>query len=183
MPNYLYNNVELPALPEWDKSVYPYAVITSWGDAKYGIMLFVSTTPLTYFAVSNTSFEGSIKKPYIHWRVYTDLNTNPNDWEVIDWGADVSIYRPELIWANHDVVISGINTITSPPVTEWAVGDVVLPASDPVPVLPDPLPVSPYLPKNGAWVKHDVYKQVGNTWVKQPQGAVEVEDGAWQGLS
>lgn len=26
--NYLYNGVELPALPEWDKTAYPYAFIT-----------------------------------------------------------------------------------------------------------------------------------------------------------
>lgn len=174
MGNYLYNGVELPALPEWDKSVYPYAVITSWGEAKYGIMLFVSTTPLTYFAVTNTSFEGSIKKPYIHWRVYTDLNTNPNDWEVIDWGADVSIYRPELIWANHDVVISGINTITSPPVTEWAVGDVVLPASDPVPV--GVLTARDlYKVINGKPTKLTLYKKVGGKLIPLDEYTKEVK--------
>lgn len=50
------------------------------------------------------------------------------------------------------------------------------------PETPDPLPVSPYLPINGAWVKHDVYKQVGNTWVKQPQDGYETQQGAWQAI-
>ena len=31
MPNYVYNGTELPKLPEWDKSTYPYAVIVKQG--------------------------------------------------------------------------------------------------------------------------------------------------------
>lgn len=165
MPNYLYNGVELPSLPEWDKVTYPYAVIVDWGSGEngsYGTMLFVSTTPLTYYAVSNTSFEGIVKKPYIHYRVYTNLNTDPNAWEVVDWGADVSIYQPNLIWANHDVVISGINTITSPPVTDWAVGDVVLPASDPVPVGGEPETLPLYYSRGGVWQR--VYRKTPEGW-------------------
>ena len=38
--NYLYNGVELPALPEWDKTVYPYAYIgTTLDNEKYELLL------------------------------------------------------------------------------------------------------------------------------------------------
>lgn len=44
MANYLYNGVELPALPEWDKETYPYALLKAYGEI---IELIVSTVPYT----------------------------------------------------------------------------------------------------------------------------------------
>ena len=37
--NYLYNGVKLPKLPEWDKTVYPYAAISSSGKNSYYLRL------------------------------------------------------------------------------------------------------------------------------------------------
>lgn len=46
--NYLYNGVELPALPEWDKAAYPYAVIATQGRDEWGrCFLYFAEEPFT----------------------------------------------------------------------------------------------------------------------------------------
>jgi hypothetical protein len=60
---------------------------------------------------------------------------------------------------------------------------VITPTNVREPETPDPLPVTPFLPKNGAWQKQDAYKVVGDQWVKQPQDGYETQGGQWSALS
>ncbi|MBQ1233655.1 MAG: hypothetical protein IIX86_09000 [Clostridia bacterium] len=182
MDNKLYNGVELPALPEThlhntDGHAFDYAVIfktISSGACKLVYFtaplvkklyagrdaIFCSEAPLYNYSYDLTDGEwvdkGSYANPY-----YMSSNSAPY------LSSLETVY--ELIWSNHDIADNDN-------------GGIYFAASDPVPVLPDPLPVTPYLPKNGAWVKHDIYKQVGNEWVKQAQEGYETQQGMWQAI-
>jgi hypothetical protein len=48
MANFLYNGVELPELPEWDKETYPYAAlaVSMNGELPLGSILYCSTSPI-----------------------------------------------------------------------------------------------------------------------------------------
>lgn len=45
MPNYLYNGIELPALPAWDKTAYSYAFI-GIKDNEYYVVTREITAPV-----------------------------------------------------------------------------------------------------------------------------------------
>lgn len=174
MAKYRYNGIELPALPEWDKVTYPYAYIIkgAWVDGRYsGGYVFVAYKKEANMSKTN---DGALTFGYVSGSAYIlyYLNADATGWETTGYSNATTYLIAVPIWANTDVYYDEKNG-----------GALYLAASDPVPLLPEALPVSPYLPNNGAWVKHDIYKQVGNQWVKQPQGAVEVEGGAWSALS
>lgn len=194
MGKYLYNGVELPVLPEWDKATYPYAMMR-YSSPTQIVVLHLSTTPLTIdqigsgiladywllgngagstIAYSYSPGDGDIG--------FKRVESEDDDYD--DDGIVVSAYNSyKPRWANYDLYeIDGTLFLDASYPTDAETGEEIRDYEIVVPVL-DPLPVSPYLPNNGAWVKHDIYKQVGNTWIKQPQGAVEVEDGAWSALS
>lgn len=57
--NYLYNGVKLPALPEWDKETYPYAVIRTagtdyGGNTRYDLRAF--STPFVFRLNTNYNY-------------------------------------------------------------------------------------------------------------------------------
>lgn len=167
MAKYLYNGIELPDINTvWtDKETYKYAYIGSNDDSRY--ILYLSSLPFYiwlrgYAATLDTAQGQAFVADKVNgvWQQETDITQFTNE--------SMTAYPK---WTNHDIYYTDDYATD-----ETLAGTLYLPASDPV-------PVSPYLPKNGAWVKHDVYKQVGNSWVKQPQGAVEVEGGAWSALS
>lgn len=183
MAKYLYNGIELPALPAWDNKTYPYVLIFNLAPFGYKGLFFTNNPPIPKSG-STTSVVYEIGTQQIYYTALEDSEA----WKFVKNKTfdDGSYY---LNWTNTNI----LNTD----------GSVYLPASYPIdaetgeeihdyevgnnepeePETPDPLPVSPYLCQNGVWVKSDVYKQVGNTWVKQPQGAFEVEGGAWSALS
>lgn len=172
----MYNNVELPEIPNWDRTTYPYAVLSTnnWFSRLYCYLYLLKDYQYRDKDANNRYLDFTTD-------LYYFVSYPPAE-PATEWGSinmeekTESIHIGSIKWANFDILNAD--------------GSVKLAASDPVPVggepeqpeTPGALPVTPYLPKNGAWVKHDIYKQVGNSWVKQPQGAVEVEDGAWQGL-
>ena len=57
MANWIYNGVELPALPDWDKETYPYACILQTDDSAQ-IMLIVLSLPYQ-FSTIRADFEGN----------------------------------------------------------------------------------------------------------------------------
>ena len=57
MANWLYNGVELPALPDWDKETYPYACILQ-SETSAQIMLIVLSRPYQYSTI-RADFEGN----------------------------------------------------------------------------------------------------------------------------
>lgn len=117
-----YNGVVLPALPEWDKEQYPWAVIAGWTDAyteltgySYEQYLFVSANPLTV-SLSNVSSTdtGLYLRDLTYAQYWKCLSSegfatwhSKGEYSVsnrrIYSGGD-SKYDPcRFMWANHDV--------------------------------------------------------------------------------
>lgn len=104
---YLYNGVQLPKLPEWDKSKYPYAVIRSYRS-------LVSTNPITYadkYALYIMSVRPYKKSGYENLGISADgylrsVTCANGAWG--EFGAEVSIntawggYIP--FWTNTDIL-------------------------------------------------------------------------------
>ena len=113
MPNYYYNGVELPALPEWDKETYPYAII---GSLNNGYWLVITEEQHqaydTYMSLYTT--------------VMLKSSLDGNTWgELTDPSLDVMFaYYDKLLWSNYDIVTDS--------------GVLKLAASDPVPVPEEP---------------------------------------------
>ena len=112
--NYLYNGVELPALPEWDKTVYPYAVITKQGgeSAGYAYFLYCTASPTTATALS-----------YLYHAPFVTYALKNGEWAYSsehdsDYGGLKTVHS--LVWADHDVykgstiVLSASATIPVP---------------------------------------------------------------------
>lgn len=114
---FLYNGVELPALPEWDKTVYPYAFIY--------IVTLDGTTGVYTLVVSSSSVmsydgNGIICPSATVGQRYT---VSEDSWAAAAASDDFYIKRDNLIytvWANFDVLNSD--------------GSVYVAASEPVPV-------------------------------------------------
>lgn len=127
MANYLYNGVELPALPDWDKEVYPYAWIdtVTMTRATHELWL-VKDVDLTAFSASGTTSKKNYFKMYeclvadgvvpTEWTLYTSK-------EEMDSASTVSCTR--TIWTNTDMSYSD--------------GTLILAASEPVPVREYPI--------------------------------------------
>lgn len=130
---YLYNGVRLPKLPEWDKTVYPYAVISLFeNDYHKGYIMDISathyvaaevypghvgnsltiTTPAMCYSLQDSGGENTTS-PDGAWVLTSDLSG-----ETENYFRSGKYYS--LFWANYDV--SGSD------------GTVYLAASDPVPV-------------------------------------------------
>lgn len=139
--NYFYNGVELPALPEWDREMYPYAYIMGFTKST-GISydFVVCANPLTY------------KKPFLYDYYVVSVYGNGglfdlDDGEWVLWRMDEPLdkgYKADeipFLWTNHDV----LNTTD---------GSVYLAASDPIPVsAPQFDPLSLFMGwKAGNWV-------------------------------
>jgi hypothetical protein len=108
---YSYNGIVLPALPEWDKTAYPYALISD----RHTLYLF-DRVEYGYTNIGAWSF--SLSNGY---------DTSTYDHELAEWGAVikrnfklVTVYGNSFKWANFDVLNED--------------GSVYIAASDPVPV-------------------------------------------------
>ena len=129
MADYLYNGIRLPQLPEWDKTVYPYAYISY--SPPYYHFLRCSQTPAYYNTNSTPVF--SIWNPSIDC-AFNDGAFGIYDTDWGEWmthnnagGFGLGAENPDeddttLIWCNHDVT--------------YPDGTVFMKASEPVPVEP-----------------------------------------------
>lgn len=143
MANYFYNGIELPALPEWDKSAYPYAFIYYYDDSIVAAhhVIILSPTPIVAYVSSFpwvTPSTYGFKNDSENFNHFI-CNVDGNEWRGL-FENDERFYKPDIksIWANHDVLIE--NTT-----------DIYLLASDPVPVPDEPETVL-------SWQKHDACK-------------------------
>lgn len=112
MANMLYNGVELPALPGWDRTQYPYAFISgNPEDTAPTRYLFVIAEPVRY-----GSFYGNmaIMPTVVNCQTMRYIINSTNDaWELYGtnpYGA------PELItyhalWTSHDITNTNDNTV------------------------------------------------------------------------
>ena len=123
---YLYNGVQLPGLPEWDKSKYPYALVISDGSDDGSVLYLLSekagyrerTTDngayYEFIATAETDLFVYNSENGSAWEYLVDYSTGKND-EII--GGYKHFYAE---WSNHDI----LNTD----------GTIYLSASEPVPV-------------------------------------------------
>lgn len=131
---YSYNGVRLPKLPEWDKTVYPYAVIYGYGtDGKY--KLLITDQPLK---LCDWGDEGALFSAQ-DYSATNKVKFNSQDAYAIvgdaEWGAFGSVVysnyalglkkyvtdEPNVVWTNADI-LDEIN------------GGVYLAATEPIPV-------------------------------------------------
>ena len=112
MANYLYNGVELPQIPEWDKETYPYVAMTISANVVNALM---STEPLGV-----DDFDLSDDRVGIKYYINTELN--PDTWEL---AANTNIGYIKPFWANYDVLNED--------------GTIYLAATEPVPVGGEPI--------------------------------------------
>ena len=129
---YLYNGVELPEIPEWDKTVYPYAVILLYENSigstvTKGYVSYIFAKPVTFFDSGTLGFyspyrayslkdsNGKITmSPSGKWMLREDVTTTG------EWYNVYGIYYTP-IWANCDLRMKES-------------GELYLEASDPIPV-------------------------------------------------
>ena len=112
---YLYNGIRLPALPEWDREKYPYAVII---DASPLFIVF-KVVDIAPEVDASISFDPSLSSDanYIQWR-YDDETNTWGSMETGQVGSSGSLFS--TIWTNTDLYNAD--------------GSVFLAASDPIPV-------------------------------------------------
>lgn len=120
---YSYNGVVLPALPEWDREGYPYAVIMdlkSATNATSDFIVWFLDNPIV-FRGSYLSYANGINDGYAQNYIY---NNGDSGWvlneEKTDFWDDLSL-SGDLVWTNTDILSE-------------ADGTVYLATSEPVPV-------------------------------------------------
>jgi hypothetical protein len=132
---YLYNGVELPVLPEWDKKTYPYATIDS-----VATMTQITVT-LTFrkswrqdvqMASSNQPTDAIWRQPGDILYQLTKSGYNPTIGSITatDWGEGVEVTEAEwskatsVRWSNTDIVSQGSISHDA--------GELILAASNPI---------------------------------------------------
>lgn len=108
---YLYNGIRLPALPEWDRGMYPYAVIVHTG-ADYKLCLKKSA----YTVFTSGDYVGINPMNYPKYKLVDGV------WESF---TQITAFYSSPIWSNHDLYYQD---------GEELAGTLYLAASDPVPV-------------------------------------------------
>jgi len=135
---YSYNGTVLPALPEWNKTVYPYAVIQMrdssaiGGDGSWMACLLGSNKPLSY---DNANNNFCLETPWHTVNIYatnsesvkdifsqSGVSVGLNEWgeasQFVDTGEVFTI--DGLVWSNYNISDTD--------------GSIYLSASEPVPV-------------------------------------------------
>lgn len=150
MTKYLYNGIELPALPEYDKTAYPYAVIekSQYGGELYFFHAFAEAPTMSG---NDITLSGD--------RVYCSSNSG-EDWGTLYNGTTISHGKGFIKWSNTDILNAD--------------GSVYLAASVPIPANGYEAHLyngtwqkgTFYKRLNGAWVKHQAYRRVNGAWVK-----------------
>jgi hypothetical protein len=117
---YSYNGVVLPALPEWDKTAYPYALISSYdGDLSYRTLYLLDRVEYYYHDPDNLN-RWSFSLP--NGRVRASYNKSRAEWEDFEKQnyTVLNVYHNHFKWSNFDVLNED--------------GSVYIAASDPIPV-------------------------------------------------
>lgn len=127
MANYLYNGVELPELPEWDKTAYPYVVIRfATSPGVFDDCYIIEAYPGKPITVENTILGATVE--YIKLETASScltvgsIDVDGDAWEVsqIVFEGEGKYGLKSIVWSNFD-----INHVD---------GTLYLAASEPVPV-------------------------------------------------
>lgn len=162
MANYLYNGVELPALPEWDKEKYPYALLGNhtWLNDKMRAQLvcYSEKAETGYNDDGDIAYWVVINGTRIEFYIVYPINTIPSDW------GNPTEYTGSAnrsgIWSNTDIYLDD--------------GTLYLAASDPVPVL-SLTERDLYRKINGKPTKLTLYKKLGGKLVPLDEHTKEVK--------
>lgn len=92
-----YQGVRLPKLPEWDRTVYPYAVIRVTSDGNYGLL--IASAPF-YFGENSLQFKGD--GCGYQYKVADSMWTENGSFAIFADYTKLSGFTP--IWGNHDVL-------------------------------------------------------------------------------
>ena len=126
---YLYNGVRLPGLPEWDKSVYPYAYIQDLNGRGANYILYCcstklkTTTTLNGVMVSESATSEWDVSPFEYISAWLQISDDSS--EILVFSEPNTAYNllsQYPIWANYDIVNTYNDEVT------------ILSASEPVPV-------------------------------------------------
>ena len=102
---YLYNGVRLPKLPEWDRGVYPYAVIWQHASSK-SYHLTCSSVPDIVYGADEYYLPSADGEPMEAYRIADDSweywykTTTSTD--ITNQIANALTKRP-LVWANYEI--------------------------------------------------------------------------------
>jgi hypothetical protein len=94
----------LPALPEWDKETYPYAVITGSYVSYFGEILYsldLTQTPCTYD--EETGYIITEKREYFLSSTFRWAKGKWSNVERYKMASDWA-KRDDFVWTNHDIV-------------------------------------------------------------------------------
>ena len=105
---YSYNGVILPALPEWDREMYPYAVITKSWISTYCSLYVSKNVPYAYIS------DFSHKSTVIAWegeRIQIE-SIQDTEWEPeTEWytsnDSNVALKEDSWAWANCNIKMDG----------------------------------------------------------------------------
>lgn len=117
--NYLFNGVELPELPEWDKKQYQYALIF-YNSAGLTVLYICGMRAWHYSSSKNVLVNSLHASCHVVDGAWSDLTIS--DWDIGGW-----IPEQDLIWANHDIPEGHDGPVwraTSEPIP---VGDAIIP--------------------------------------------------------
>lgn len=162
MANYLYNGIELPELPEWDKASYPYAMITEGTVLNYGkYFLYCAVNPIieslngygeaTGYVKINGNYlrTGATAEGADSWGEFTEVTS-----------TDKLLTNTPPLWTNTDIY--------------YRDGSLYLAASDPVPVTV--LTARDLYRKiNGKPTKLTLYKKLGGKLIPLDEHTKEVK--------
>lgn len=189
MTKYLYNGIEGPALPEWDKEAYPYATL---GVSDGSIVGGASGSKVWIFKATNSppTVKSLFLKPHAVTTgkcIYSDMATDKAICDYYEkygehitlneWGAfkekeppptDEGVIAMGEDWTNTDIYYPNDYS------DESLAGTLFLAASDPVPVGGAEWKKHDAYKPNTKWDGQTFYKAIGNKWVKHdaynPQG-------------
>lgn len=119
-----FNGVELPALPEWDKSAYPYVVIrdcSSPGINSYCYDVYaypVKPTAIVEDGILNSKLRYVVVEEGTNWLYVATIEDEGEEWHIV--GEEQTAYKISAIWANTDIAYED--------------GSLYLAASEPIPV-------------------------------------------------
>jgi hypothetical protein len=107
MAKFLYNGVKLPALPEWDKTEYPYAAILRHGgtDTQYRFICshMAMKTNTSLSRLTHPDFESITGyAPKLYYRETKSIRTEDSSWGTLT-GNGANILGGYVLWTNFDM--------------------------------------------------------------------------------
>lgn len=138
---YLYNGVQLPPLPEWDRETYPYAVMrTSLLLYAYTVYLYVSTVPIDVKVFDLSEVTGGLIQYSYYPRGDGSVMTFSCSEDTGDGSKDTEFhFKEETVVEGNKVFVQNTLDIGEPlwsnyDVLNYKDGTILLEASEPVPV-------------------------------------------------